>query len=347
MRYVYAAKPLEMPFNNRTRSAAESASNTRTNSVQQQYGYPTSNGRPLTAPVYPAHPASEPAAYQQAYHNQPGDCPVMDYSQYGGPYANSQYNYQYPGYDQYAQQQQQYQPPPAIRNPFAPPPVAGSQHDAKFNNGITEQEMAQWQSTYAPVDPYDKSRGAKKDNPNMTALGVRPSAGQENAETRAKVDDGKRKTVVRKGGGETWEDDTLLEWDPSKFRIYVGNLAGEVTDDSLAKAFAAYDVNKARVIRDKRTTKSKGFGFVEFQDHELGFKAAREMVGKYVGSHPITIQKAKTDVNATVHKDKDKRGKHGKNRDRGGNSKDDPLRANTGAHIAKKPVMNTNIKLLG
>ncbi|EMC96073.1 hypothetical protein BAUCODRAFT_53791, partial [Baudoinia panamericana UAMH 10762] len=109
-------------------------------------------------------------------------------------------------------------------------------------------------------------------------------------------------TVIRKGGGEQWEDNTLLDWDPTHFRLMVGNLAGEVTDDSLAKAFASYGVSKARVVRDKRTTKSKGFGFVSFFDGEQGFRAAREMVGKYIGSHPVTIQRSKTDLRPVVQK---------------------------------------------
>ncbi len=268
-------------------------------------------------------------------------------------YGNAQYANQYPGYDQHAQSQQYQAEPPSIRNPFAPPPPTRSaygQQNATYDP-VHEQELAQWQSAYAPKDPNESTKGgkdAKAGNANLTALGVRPTVAQETTDAKAKpaVDDGKKKTVVRQGGGETWEDETLLEWDPTKFRIYVGNLAGEVTDDSLAKAFAAYDVNKARVVRDKRTTKSKGFGFVEFQDHELGFRAAREMVNKYVGSHPITIQKAKTDVKASVQKD-NKRGKNGKGRDKGGKKKDDPLRANTGAHIEKAPVRNPNIKMLG
>jgi RNA recognition motif-containing protein len=123
----------------------------------------------------------------------------------------------------------------------------------------------------------------------------------------------------------------------------VGNLAGEVTDDSLAKAFAAYGVSKARVVRDKRTTKSKGFGFVSFTDGEQGFKAAREMAGKYIGSHPVTIQRSKTDLKPTVQKDKYKgKGKNNKNRNDNKDKKnqDDPLRAHTGAVIEKKPVKN-------
>ena len=287
----------------------------------------------------------------------------MDYSQYGNAqYGQPQYNYQYaPGYDAYAQRQQ-YQPtPPQIRNPFAPPPPARSQY-AGQNAGFDpeyEAQVAQWQAAYQPQDQLDSGKKGdkpeKRDNPNLTTIGVRqgPSqAGVENADVKAKTtltgtDGEKKKTVVRTGGGKSWEDESLLEWDPTQFRIYVGNLAGEVTDDSLAKAFAQYGVSKARVVRDKRTTKSKGFGFVAFTDNELGFKAAREMRGKYIGSHPVTINRSNTTIAPTVQKDKHK-GKNNRNKGKSGKPEDDPLRANTGAHIERKPVRNpAGMKVLG
>jgi RNA recognition motif-containing protein len=74
-------------------------------------------------------------------------------------------------------------------------------------------------------------------------------------------------------------------------------LAGEVTDESLLKAFSKFpSVQKARVVRDKRTEKSKGYGFVSFSDGEDYFKAAREMQGKYIGSHPVLLRRATTEV---------------------------------------------------
>ncbi|EEH47560.1 uncharacterized protein PADG_03644 [Paracoccidioides brasiliensis Pb18] len=109
------------------------------------------------------------------------------------------------------------------------------------------------------------------------------------------------KTVIRSGGGQSWTDSTLLEWDPAHFRLFVGNLAGEVTDDSLLKAFSKYpSVQKARVIRDKRTEKSKGYGFVSFSDGEDYFRAAREMQGKYIGSHPVLLRRAMTEIRPVV-----------------------------------------------
>lgn len=292
------------------------------------------------------------------------------YNQYGGGYPQG-YGQQYPGQQQPQQQAQQYQASaPQIRNPFAPPPPAAyAAHNASFDPGKStpqmvhtqtscanfrtdfEQQVAQWQSAYAPADQQKKTgKNTGNENANLAPLGQRGgiAGGAEGVDGKT-YDDGKY-TVVRKGGGESWEDKSLLEWDPQQFRIMVGNLAGEVTDDSLAKAFAQYGVAKARVIRDKRTTKSKGFGFVAFTDAEQGFKAAREMTGKYIGSHPVTIQRAKTDVKPVVRKDNNKyKGKNNKqNKNRGGKNDKDPLKANTQAGIDKKPAKPaTGLKLLG
>ncbi|CAK4032169.1 hypothetical protein DOTSEDRAFT_73158 [Lecanosticta acicola] len=305
--------------------------------------------------------------YQQhlQYYQQNQQYSQMDYNQYANSAAyGAGYGYGAPpGYQQYAQPQQQYQAsPPQIRNPFAPPPPPASTYasqNAEFDPTY-EQQIAQWQSAYAPADQQDRGKKGGKndraDNANFAPIGQRAGAvAAESADGKSKsaVEDSKY-TVVRKGGGESWEDKSLLEWDPKQFRIMVGNLAGEVTDDSLAKAFAQYGVSKARVVRDKRTTKSKGYGFVAFEDHDQGFKAAREMVGKYIGSHPVTIQRSKTNVQPIVkkdqhkHKGKNKSNNHQQNKNKVDKKQQDPLRANTNAGIEKKnPKYPSGLKLLG
>ncbi|KAN0126842.1 hypothetical protein V8E52_000482 [Russula decolorans] len=103
---------------------------------------------------------------------------------------------------------------------------------------------------------------------------------------------GKRTTVLRKGGGKTWEDQTLLEWNPSWFRLFVGDLSNDVSDDVLSGAFNKYSsFQKARVIRDRLSQKAK-YGFVAFSDPEDFLKAWKEMDGKYVGNRPIKLKKA-------------------------------------------------------
>ncbi|KAF8316902.1 RNA-binding domain-containing protein [Clavulina sp. PMI_390] len=103
---------------------------------------------------------------------------------------------------------------------------------------------------------------------------------------------GKRTTVLRKGAGKVWEDQTLLEWDSSWFRLFVGDLSNDVSDDVLSNAFNKYpSFTKARVIRDRLSQKAK-YGFVAFSDPEDFLKAWKEMDGKYVGNRPVKLRKA-------------------------------------------------------
>jgi RNA recognition motif-containing protein len=56
--------------------------------------------------------------------------------------------------------------------------------------------------------------------------------------------------------------------------IYVGNLAYKSTDEDLRALFAQYgEVSAARVVMDRATGRSKGFGFVEMPDREASQKA--------------------------------------------------------------------------
>ncbi|XP_004077684.1 RNA-binding protein 42 [Oryzias latipes] len=103
----------------------------------------------------------------------------------------------------------------------------------------------------------------------------------------------KVKKCIRTAAGTTWEDQSLLEWESDDFRIFCGDLGNEVNDDILARAFSRYpSFLKAKVVRDKRTGKTKGYGFVSFKDPNDYVRAMREMNGKYVGSRPIKLRKS-------------------------------------------------------
>ena len=119
-----------------------------------------------------------------------------------------------------------------------------------------------------------------------------------------------KKKVVRTGGGQVWEDDSLKDWDPNDFRIFCGDLGNDVTDEVLARTFGRYSsFQKAKVIRDKRTNKTKGFGFVSFSDPSDFTRAMREMNGKYVGSRPIKMRKSNwkdRNIEVVKHKIKEK-----------------------------------------
>jgi len=103
----------------------------------------------------------------------------------------------------------------------------------------------------------------------------------------------KQKRMVRAGGGQVWEDESLKDWDQSDFRLFCGDLGNDVTDELLARTFGRYpSFQRAKVIRDKRTSKTKGFGFVSFKDPADFTRAVKDLNGKYVGSRPIKLKKS-------------------------------------------------------
>lgn len=106
-----------------------------------------------------------------------------------------------------------------------------------------------------------------------------------------------RPTVLRRAAGKMWEDQTLLDWDPSHKRLFVGDLGNDVTDEMLTTAFEKFpSFSKARVVR-KKDGKGKGYGFVAFADPEDFLKAWKQMDGKYIGSRPCRLKKAADVVN--------------------------------------------------
>uniref|UniRef100_A0A1D1Z8E8 RNA-binding protein 42 n=1 Tax=Anthurium amnicola TaxID=1678845 RepID=A0A1D1Z8E8_9ARAE len=113
----------------------------------------------------------------------------------------------------------------------------------------------------------------------------------------------KKKAIPRKAAGQTWEDPTLTDWPENDFRLFCGDLGNEVNDDVLSKAFSRFpSFNMARVVRDKRTGKTRGYGFVSFANPTDLAAALKEMNGKYVGNRPIKLRKStwkeRTDINA-------------------------------------------------
>lgn len=126
-----------------------------------------------------------------------------------------------------------------------------------------------------------------------TAYNYDTTSSSTTAATDAKAQDGKKKKkVIRTAGGEIWEDKTLTEWDENDFRLFVGDLGNEVTDEALANMFRRYPTFlKAKVVREKRG-KSKGYGFVSFKDPQDFARAWREMNGKHCGNRPMKIRKS-------------------------------------------------------
>src|SRR5882757_7707282 len=76
--------------------------------------------------------------------------------------------------------------------------------------------------------------------------------------------------------------------------IYVSNLSYSVQDDDLRGFFTEYgEVSSAKVIMDKYTNRSKGFGFVEMPDDAAAQKAITELDGGMVDGRAIKVMIAK------------------------------------------------------
>ena len=77
-------------------------------------------------------------------------------------------------------------------------------------------------------------------------------------------------------------------------KLFVGSLAWTATDDDLAQFFAeAGTVVSAKVIVDRDTNRSKGFGFVEMSSDEEAKKAIDTLNGKDLGGRPVAVSEAR------------------------------------------------------
>jgi len=77
-------------------------------------------------------------------------------------------------------------------------------------------------------------------------------------------------------------------------KLYVGNLAYSITDDSLNQQFSEFGpVNSAKVMMDRDTGRSKGFGFVEMGSAEAAQAAIRGMHGKSVDGRALVVNEAR------------------------------------------------------
>ena len=77
-------------------------------------------------------------------------------------------------------------------------------------------------------------------------------------------------------------------------KLYVGGLSYETTDDQLREAFAKFGtVESAKVIKDRDSDRSKGFGFVEMSSDSEAEEAIRGMKGTLLDGKQITVDYAR------------------------------------------------------
>jgi RNA recognition motif-containing protein len=77
-------------------------------------------------------------------------------------------------------------------------------------------------------------------------------------------------------------------------RLYVGNLSYNMTDGELQQVFAAHGtVERAEVVMDRDTGRSRGFGFVEMSNDTEATAAIDALNGADVDGRPLTVNEAR------------------------------------------------------
>jgi RNA recognition motif-containing protein len=75
--------------------------------------------------------------------------------------------------------------------------------------------------------------------------------------------------------------------------IYIGNLDYKLTEDDLKTTFQSYgEIESAKIIVDRKTGRSRGFGFVRMFEKEEALKAIQAFNGTEIGGKTLVVKKA-------------------------------------------------------
>ena len=76
--------------------------------------------------------------------------------------------------------------------------------------------------------------------------------------------------------------------------IYAGNLNYSITEEDLEQVFAKYgEISSVKIIRDKYTDQSKGFGFIEMANDDEAQRAIDELNGTEVKGRELRVNQAR------------------------------------------------------
>jgi RNA recognition motif-containing protein len=76
--------------------------------------------------------------------------------------------------------------------------------------------------------------------------------------------------------------------------IYVGNLSYSMSEGELRDAFGAFgDVSSVKILMDRETGRSRGFGFVEMPNQSEGEAAISNLNGKDLGGRALRVNEAR------------------------------------------------------
>ncbi len=104
-------------------------------------------------------------------------------------------------------------------------------------------------------------------------------------------------------------------------KLYVGNLPYSTTEDDLKEMFAAYGtVTSVSLINDRETGRSKGFGFVEFENDDDAKKAIDALHGQDFGGRALVVNEARPKTDRPERREGGPRGGNGGGNNGGFNS---------------------------
>ncbi|KAG0756797.1 hypothetical protein G6F29_011487 [Rhizopus arrhizus] len=279
------------------------------------------------------------SAYSSAGGYQGSEYDYSNYYGYGYDYSTGTYTDPNASTADYSQYYSQYYDPQAYYDSTAtttakPMSAAAASSSTASSYKPSSTVAAAGPSAYTPVSSGTTTTSASgvktyypnQSNPNnpvgpviITKSGYSgPSGTTGSSSSSSSYNDKKKKkkNYVRVAGGEVWEDPTLADWDDQDYRLFAGDLGNEVTEELLFKTFSKYpSLTRTRVVRDSRTMKSKGFGFISFKDPDDFVRAWREMNGKYVGNRPIKLRKStwkERNIEVKAKKEKERMGPYSK-----------------------------------
>ena len=202
------------------------------------------------------------------------------------------------------QQQQQPQPPPP-----PPPPNQSRNPDFYFGPGSNHNNN---------INNNNNSNGHLPPLPSGP-MPLLPS-GPLPVDNLKNNSNSNNKPVVRMAAGKSWVDETLSEWPENDFRIFVGNLGAEIDEASLLQHFSTSypSATMAKIVREKATQKTKGYGFVSFSQPLDSAKAIREQDQSWLGSRPIRVKRSDWQERNKSTVQKKKRTERKQQRKRGG-----------------------------
>jgi len=164
-----------------------------------------------------------------------------------------------------------YQPPPETQDPFM-------QQQSAYEYNPYAYERAKQQESEGS---HNQSRTAVGGERKMSAAAM--AVARATGKLPKKVNKHK---FVRSAAGAVWHDKSLQQWPENDFRLFIGDVGNECSEELLSKAFSHYkSFAMCKVIKDKDSKKNRGYAFVSLLDPDDASRAIQEMNGAWRLKH--------------------------------------------------------------